>query len=148
MAKGLVLSDFGMAITLVFFRSFGKQPSRKHLLKSDIQKVGKLLCSRFTLTLSRSRTFLIVKISYNLSVVSSCKHSPLMACEPYGKGGVCDQFPAQLLRFTFHDVVLVCLSYYVKEQGEFFDIGGFTIPREYVLREAVLPVLRRLCGAV
>ena len=46
----LVLSDSGMGITLAFFHFFGKQPSRKHLSKSDIQKVGRLLCSRFTMT--------------------------------------------------------------------------------------------------
>ena len=60
------------------------------------------------------------------------------------------KFPALLLRVLFHDVAPLCLAYFVQEHGEFFDVGGLTIPREYVLREAVivLPVLRRLCGSM
>jgi hypothetical protein len=65
---------------------------------------------------------------------------------------VCVHFPAPLLRVSFYDVAPVCLPYYVQERGEFFDVGGLTFPRESVLREevnvVVLPVLRRLCGAM
>ena len=45
----LVLSDLGMVITLAFFHSFGKHPSSKHFLKSEIQNLGKDLCIRFTM---------------------------------------------------------------------------------------------------
>jgi hypothetical protein len=36
---------------------------------------------------------------------------------------------------SFRDMPLVCLAYYVQKHGEFFDVGGLTFPREYVLRE-------------
>jgi len=48
-AWSLVLSDLGMAVTLAFFHSFGKQRSTRHLLKSYIQNLGKHLCSLFTM---------------------------------------------------------------------------------------------------
>jgi len=50
----LVLSDLGMAVNLASSHTFRRQPSRKHLLKSNSQKVGKLLSSRFTMIPSMS----------------------------------------------------------------------------------------------
>ena len=44
----LVLSVFGMGITLPFFHTLGKHSSLKHLLKSVDQNVGRILCSLFT----------------------------------------------------------------------------------------------------
>jgi len=47
--RSLVLSTFGMAITLAFFHTFGKHRSAIHLLYSANQNFGKYLCRRLTM---------------------------------------------------------------------------------------------------